>query len=442
VANIYVRSTDGSDADNGSTWALANATLAGAIADAAAGDTIYVSDVHAESNGSAVVLTFPGTAASPNKVLCVDDAAQPPTALATTGVLDIPGTVNLTINGCAYVYGMTFSCGTGSSSGNVFGIAAADGSVQTYENCQFRFNTTGPNAEPRIGPTSTNAEARVHFENVTVYLGGTAQVIRLASSNFSWHGGGIDNTSAALADLFQIAGNGSCVFEISGLDLSSLPTTVNLFNVSIGMPNGTIRRCKLPASWTGTLVDAMHPGGRIEMHDCDSGDTNYRLWIEDFFGSIRDETTVVRTGGASDGTTALAWKMVSGANAGYPHQGLVSPEIAVWNDTTGAAKTVAVEVVTDNVTLTDGECWLEVLYLGTSGVPLGSWIYDAKADILASAANQTSSSETWTTTGLTTPVKQKLSVTFTPQEKGYFLARVVLAKPSTTVYVCPKLTVS
>jgi hypothetical protein len=36
----YVRSTDGSDADNGSTWALANATLAGAMTDAAAGDRI------------------------------------------------------------------------------------------------------------------------------------------------------------------------------------------------------------------------------------------------------------------------------------------------------------------------------------------------------------------------------------------------------------------
>ena len=121
---------------------------------------------------------------------------------------------------------------------------------------------------------------------------------------------------------------------------------------------------------------------------------------------------------------------------------MVSPEIVVWNDTTGAAKTVTVEIVTDGVTLTDGECWLEVMYLGTSGVPLGTLIRDAKADVLASAANQTSSSETWTTTGLTTPIKQKLSVTFTPQEKGFFIARVVLAKPSTTVYVDPKLTVT
>lgn len=101
--------------------------------------------------------------------------------------------------------------------------------------------------------------------------------------------------------------------------------------------------------------------------------------------------------------------------------------------------TATIEVITDNVTLTDGECWLEIQYLGTSGVPLGSFLSDAKADVLATAANQTTSSETWTTTGLTTPVKQYLRVTFTPQEKGFVHAVVKLAKASTTVYVCPKL---
>jgi hypothetical protein len=94
------------------------------------------------------------------------------------------------------------------------------------------------------------------------------------------------------------------------------------------------------------------------------------------------------------------------------------------------------------VTLTDAECWIEVQYLGTSGVPLGSFTSDAKADPLTAAANQTSSSETWTTTGLTTPIKQKLSVTFTPQEKGYIHAVIHLAKASISIYVVPKLTVA
>jgi hypothetical protein len=97
--------------------------------------------------------------------------------------------------------------------------------------------------------------------------------------------------------------------------------------------------------------------------------------------------------------------------------------------------------VTDGVTLTDKEAWLEVEYPGTSGFPVSSFASD-KAGILASAANQTSSSVTWTTTGLSGPVKQKLAVTLTPQEKGVIRARVMLAKASTTLWYCPKCEVT
>jgi hypothetical protein len=229
---------------------------------------------------------------------------------------------------------------------------------------------------------------------------------------------------------------------ISGVDLSNFSSSLNL--CSFGF-NGIVifRDCKLPASWSGSLVTGtITSGARAELYNCDSADTNYRLIVTDYAGSITSETVIVMTGGASDGTTPLSWKMVSGANAEYPLVSLCSPEIVKWNDTTGSAITATVEIITDNVTLTDAECWIEVQYLGTSGFPLSVFVSDAKADILATAANQSSSSVTWTTTGLGTPVKQKLSVTFTPQEKGFLHAVVHLAKASTTVYVDPLLTIT
>ena len=149
----------------------------------------------------------------------------------------------------------------------------------------------------------------------------------------------------------------------------------------------------------------------------------------------------MRTGGASDGTTSESFKMTSSANTRF-WSPLRAPEIPIWNDTVGSAITVTMECVTDNVTLTDAEAWAEVQYLGTSGVPLGAIAMDRMTDVLATPANQASSSETWTTTGLTTPIKQKFAVTFTPQEKGWMLARACLAKASTTAYVCGKLAVS
>jgi hypothetical protein len=140
--------------------------------------------------------------------------------------------------------------------------------------------------------------------------------------------------------------------------------------------------------------------------------------------------------------------MVTNANAEYPIRVLRSPEIVRWNETTGSSITVTVEIVHDSQgsgtssAFTDKEIWLEVQYLGTSGYPLGTFVDDAASDILGSAADQTSSSATWTTTGLTTPVKQKLSVSFTPQEKGYIHAVVCMAGASDTCYVDPLLTVS
>jgi hypothetical protein len=43
---------------------------------------------------------------------------------------------------------------------------------------------------------------------------------------------------------------------------------------------------------------------------------------------------------------------------------------------------------------------------------------------------------------LTTPVKQELSVTFTPEEKGPIRFRVMLGKASTVMYLCPEAVVS
>jgi hypothetical protein len=103
--------------------------------------------------------------------------------------------------------------------------------------------------------------------------------------------------------------------------------------------------------------------------------------------------------------------------------------------------TVTVEVVTDNVTLNDQQAWIDVMAMNTTTSTLGTWTPDASL-LLQSATNQPTSAEAWTTTGLTTPVKQKLAVTFTPQVAGDFIAIVRLARASTTVYVDPAVTVA
>src|SRR5690349_19716487 len=106
----YVRSTDGSNSDNGTTWALAKATIAGLDAIDTAGDTLWVSQVHAESTSSAVTLSFAGTAAAPTKLMCGNDATEPPTAPATGATVALSGGIgnSLTFGGYLYAYGISF----------------------------------------------------------------------------------------------------------------------------------------------------------------------------------------------------------------------------------------------------------------------------------------------------------------------------------------------
>lgn len=449
MATLYLRSTDGSDADDGSTWALAKASIDstdGIGSVDAAGDTIYVSGNHAESTAGAVVFSCAGTLALPSKIICVNDAAQPPTAVATTATMTTTGTSAWTLRGSFYMYGITFNTGTG---GNAVSLIQADvdQDCQLYENCNFKLVASSA-SYVQIGTANSGVESKVTWKNCGLSFAAAANHLRPGMTEFKWEGGSLLAGTASPTALITPQSNHINV-EISGVDLSQGAAGMNIVTANAAATGKVVlRNCKLPASWSGALGAPTGYFVRNEMHNCDSADTNYRMWIEDYAGSIKSETTIVRTGGASDGTTALAWKMVTSANAEYPIILLVSPEGALWNDTTGASKTLTVEIVHDSQgagsgsKFQDDEVWLEVMALTTSGFPLGAWITDCKADVLAAAANQADSSETWTTTGLTTPVKQALSVTFTPQEKGVITWRVVCAKASKTLYVCPEATLT
>lgn len=444
MANIYVRSTDGSDSDNGSTWALAKAGVKPAGDIDAAGDNIYVSQSHSETVTSLQLPAWAGTVASPTKLICVNDGAEPPTAVADTALVRSTGNTALYVglSGALYVYGMSYKSGDGASGAAQIAIAYPSEPC-VLEKCSFNTaSTDGTNSN--ISANGANGR-RVRVVNCTFKFGAAGQALLCEAATLEMVGGSLLSGGTS-PDVFLKFANLSRVL-ISGFDFSNGDSDINLCTPNGAAGHGariTFRNCKLPTSWSGSVCSGTVPSdARVSMYNCDAGDTNYRLGISDWLGTIASETTLVRTGGASNGVTTLSWKMVSNTLPVYPMWCLYSDEIVKWNETVGSSVTATVEILHDSATnLTDAEVWLEVLYLGTDGVPLGGWITDAKADILASAADQTDSSETWTTTGMSNPNTQKLSVSFTPREKGYIHARVALAKASATVYVDPLLTVA
>lgn len=433
MALIYVRSTTGNNGNSGADWANAKATLAGADAIDVAGDTIYVSQVHAEVTAGTVTLAFAGTLAAPTKIICVDDSANPPTAVAVTATA-IGNTGFNIFGGSLYCYGISFTAGATTNS-SVLNVGNSN-AHQTYELCQFLIGGTGSTGSIRTG-NSGGVQQSVTLIDCNIKFLNVANVFTTAAK-LHWKGGGVVSGSTSPTVLFQhLQQCGEILCE--NVDFSNFGSAFDLTSPPLTDAVTVIRYCQLPASWSGDLLNsAFIQTGRTEMHNCASSSTNYRFWIEDFLGSVRDETTIVRAGGASDGVTQISWKLASSANTLFPWAALATQQVAYDNIAIGSPVTVTAQFIHDSVTdMTNGEICLEVNYLGGS-TPLGTLITDLKADILVAASNHASSSAIWTTTGLTNPNEQKLSVTFTPNMIGRYLMRVVLYKASKTVYVCPK----
>jgi hypothetical protein len=443
---LYLDSAAGNDANNGTTWALAKATLAGIDAIDAAPNTIYVAQTHSETTAAAVSYAFAGTVANPTKIICGNKAAQPPTAISTAGIVATTGntsTITLSSAGSAftYLYGLTFDAGqTGTGTASIT-VGTGNNSSTVAESCTFKLSSTGTSSRITLASNGTKNEyvnCGFRFSagaQGLLITGGVGTVIKIK-------GGSVLSGGTSPTTLFP--GGSSCTLDVDGFDLSNCSSSVNITNSTNANAILKLRNCKLPASWSGSLNSGTPGAGSLfEMFNCDSADTHYKYRRATQFGTMQDESTIVRSGGQSDGTTTLSYKMVSNANA----KQVFPLDSMEWTHyiaaaSVGSSRTLTIEFVHDSVTaLKDNEIWLEAMYLGTSGAPLGT-IGSEGVDVLAAGASQTSSSESWTTTGLTNPNTQKLVFTFTPQEEGYVHYRVRLGAANKTVYVDMKPTVA
>lgn len=446
MATIYYSSVDGNDADDGSTWALAKATAAAAVTAAGAGGTVYADDADAESAAAAITITSPGTAAAPTRLICASRASgAPPTSLATTATITTTGTNSIIIApGFLVIYGFTFTSASGAGNANLSICASAGSTFFRAESCIFTIGTTGSSTALAIGQaTSSSAkDSSIEFLNCKFRFGAVQQNMR-SYGNVTFIGCTFADTGSVPTSLIAPTTAGFNVTLFSGCDLSAFGSGKNLLNVS-AIPGAsgifTFRNCKMGASVSLSTGTHPGPGGPIiRLINSDSANTIGRYALQRYEGNITNESTIIRTGGANNGTAGFSFKFVSTANNTFftPLKHYVPEEGYIFWAAAGSI-TVNVQTVTDNVTLQDADFWIDVEELGTASFPL-SVASSSRAGILATPANLTTSSETWTTTGLATPVKQYATVTFTTQSAGWYIVRPHLAKASTTVYVCPKV---
>ena len=432
------------------TWADANVYLLYLSLGEAAGDNLFVASDHVETLAAAWSASWAGTVVSPNRIFSADKTSgEPPSVLQPGAAISTTGSNQLRLNfsGFLHAEGLVLTAGTGTDNANMR-INDAGSSVSKYKGLTLILG--GNNATPRIELMATSGSIPwlvdswwrfAHASQAISAGGGTGGAFKIS-------GGGLLSGGVSPTTMFQVTTSANVLIE--GVDLSAAATGMNLFGSSSPSVRALIINSKLPSGWTGQLNSSTPgAGATYDLVNCSAGDENYVYRRKTQMGEIFSETGRVRSGGATDGVTPISWRMVTNSNAEWQHLSLDTREIARWfprpgsGESLGSPITVSVDILHDSITnLSNKDIWIHVQYLGTNGFPLSMFIDDAAASYTASAANQDASSATWDTTGMSNPNKQKLSVTFTPQEAGYILVTVMMAKPSYTVYVDPKLQIS
>ena len=445
MADIYLRSTTGSDGNSGLTnWSNAKATINAALSAAGAGGTVYVSQAHNESfpSGYATV-SSPGTFSAPVKILCVNDGAAPPTTTTTGAKVGSTNGWSIGLAGVAYCNGVEFIADRSllNYAARVE-VCSATGAQWVLENCTLTAQNGQFASGISVGGFANLAAQRVaEFRNVTLKTTSVNNAL-IAYSPLRWTGGAFERTGTGGLTFLSCGGVNEGVsgtVEIVGVDLSTLGAGSSIVDLGSN-PYGRVhlRDCRLGAGVALTTGNRTNLAGPlVKMWNCDSADTGNRMQLALVGGNVYSDTAITLPG-----SSPLSWRMVTNTTPKEHFASLATDNITAWNESVGSSKTLTVEIVHDSATaLTDAEVWVEVEYLGTSGVPRGSITTDRRASLLTTPTAQAGSSAAWSGIGgFANPNKQKLEVTFTPQEAGFINARVFLAATNKTIYVNPDFT--
>ena len=417
---MYVKHT-GSNTSPYETWAKAATTLKTAADASAASDIIYIADDHAETPAVDTVYTF----AANVRVLVVDDAAEPPTTLATGASIDASATagVDLSFRGTGlYIYGLSVKNG-GSTTQASLNLCNAALNLATFEKCTFALGNTHASSPIVFGVTG----AKIFVETIECI--------------FNWiHGNGGLNCSGpwrSYGDDFYGAGSTAVPtvlwkiiseafdFICEGGDLSDITST--LLDSSVTAPMQVrFNRCKFNSGvtiWSPTSDGQ----GEVWIQDSTSGDEHWHFKHLTYRGTTVAATAIYPTGGAKyDGTNPVSFTVAGTANA-TPALPYYTPWFERYHAGTSAI-TPYLEAVRDGsaTKYTLAEVWPEWIAKTTAGSTRGTF-YSRRSRIGTPGANDSSSlgAGDWTgESGTAAFMKLQHSATFTPAELGHISVRI------------------
>ena len=323
------------------TWGAPHATLEAAVSYGAVGNDFYIADNSTYVPGSSRTINAPSASYNGgiSRILSIDHTKSLPPSSGSLKAGAVIGTssgsipsMNL-INSVqnSYWYGITISI-TNWGGLNIGGGGSGT-PIAVFDTCQFNLANSHVSA-------NFNGPGFFTLNNCTFNLVSSGQVINLGNARVIWKNTSSPFPGAAPSSFLVCNGNGAywgtCVVE--NVDLSACTGAV--IQGQPNYPGGmfTLKDCKLPSS--GPITSGMYPGVIADVIRCDRGGTNYRNERHDEWGDMWTAANAHRSGGASDGATAVAWKMY-GRNSAWvlPFEGW---RMAIWNSVTGTNRVVTV----------------------------------------------------------------------------------------------------
>jgi hypothetical protein len=405
--------------------------------------SLYIASSHAETSAAAITMNANSNLGSSWKHLCVNAAGSvPPTAadltIGATITSTVGGTAGITIDsgatGNQYYYGITYIATPASAATNSMFIGNANTVSDKFENCQFKIgNANGGNI--LFGSNISSSTCFMELINTSFSFANTLQHISLCGTRLYWHDtatplpGSVPNSGSLIN---AVNSGGPSSFMVEDVDLSAMGTGASLYGAAcIGY--NAFKNCRLGAG-TPVINTTMVRGCVIDLVNCDNGATNYRNERYLYEGTKTTELIVVRSGGASDGTTAYSQKIVTGTGSSwyFPY---TDQAIPVWIDSAGVGKTITLYGIASFLPNND-EFWFEVQYLSSSGSPVGARLTTTKSNILATGTALATDTSVWGGS-IATPHPFKITTSITPQMKGFIYVIPKMAKPSSTIYYDP-----